>query len=91
MDSLTFLLSGTILAATPLLIAALGELIVEKSGVLNLSIEGMMALAAATGFIVVSATGSSTAVISSELLVEVMRARPSRPLLALDLAVPRDI
>ena len=58
MDSLTFLLSGTVLAATPLLIAALGELIVEKSGVLNLSIEGMMALAAATGFIVVSATGS---------------------------------
>lgn len=58
MDSLTFLLSGTILAATPLLIAALGELIVEKSGVLNLSVEGMMALAAATGFIVVSATGN---------------------------------
>lgn len=58
MDSLTFLLSGTILAATPLLIAALGELIVEKSGVLNLSVEGMMAFAAATGFIVVSATGS---------------------------------
>ena len=41
--------------------------------------------------VVVSATGSSAAVISSELLVEVMRARPSRPLLALDLAVPRDI
>lgn len=58
MDSLTFLLSGTVLAATPLLIAALGELLVEKSGVLNLSIEGMMALAAATGFIVVTLTGN---------------------------------
>jgi simple sugar transport system permease protein len=57
MDTLVFLLSGTMLAATPLLIAALGELIVEKSGVLNLSVEGMMALGAATGFIVVFSTG----------------------------------
>ncbi|MDF2371540.1 MAG: ABC transporter permease [Rhizobiaceae bacterium] len=58
MDTLTFLLSGTLLAATPLLIAALGELVTEKSGVLNLSIEGMMALGAVTGFIVATASGS---------------------------------
>lgn len=58
MDSLAFLLSGTLLAATPLLIAALGELIAEKSGVLNLSVEGMMALGAAIGFIVMAETGS---------------------------------
>lgn len=58
MDSLVFLLSGTTLAATPLLIAALGELVAEKSGVLNLSVEGMMALGAAAGFIVVSGTGN---------------------------------
>lgn len=58
MDTLTFLLSGTLLAATPLLIAALGELVCEKSGVLNLSIEGLMALGAAIGFIVATHSGS---------------------------------
>ncbi len=40
---------------------------------------------------VVSATSSPKAVISSEMLADVMHARPARPLLALDLAVPRDI
>jgi len=55
---LTFLISGTLLAATPLLIAALGETIVEKSGVLNLSIEGMMSFGAVTAFIVVMKSGN---------------------------------
>lgn len=58
MDTLTFLLSGTLLAGTPLLIAALGEMIVEKAGVLNLGIEGMMALGAVIGFIVATLTGN---------------------------------
>lgn len=40
-----------IAAATPLLLAALGELVVEKSGVLNLGIEGMMLMGAVVGFI----------------------------------------
>lgn len=57
MDSLIFLLSGTLLAGTPLLIAALGEMVVERTGVLNLSIEGMMALGAVVAFIVVTAGG----------------------------------
>ena len=58
MDVLAFILSGTLIAATPLLIGALGELVAEKSGVLNLSIEGMMALGAAISFITVTHTGS---------------------------------
>lgn len=44
-------------AATPILIAALGELVVEKSGVLNLGVEGMMLIGAVTGFAVSVTTG----------------------------------
>ncbi len=44
--------------ATPILLAGLGELVVEKSGVLNLGVEGMMLIGAVTGFAVYSATGS---------------------------------
>jgi len=45
-------------AATPILIAALGELVVEKSGVLNLGVEGMMLVGAIAAFIVVFLTGN---------------------------------
>lgn len=44
-------------AATPILLAALGELIVEKSGVLNLGVEGMMLVGAVSGFAITSITG----------------------------------
>lgn len=45
-------------AATPLLIAAIGELVVERSGVLNLGVEGMMIMGAVTGFAVAFTTGN---------------------------------
>ncbi|WP_297104669.1 ABC transporter permease [uncultured Devosia sp.] len=45
-------------ASTPILIAALGELVVEKSGVLNLGVEGMMLVGAITGFVVAFTTGN---------------------------------
>jgi simple sugar transport system permease protein len=45
-------------ASTPILIAAMGELVVEKSGVLNLGVEGMMLVGAITAFIVVFTTGN---------------------------------
>ncbi|MDP3546493.1 MAG: ABC transporter permease, partial [Phreatobacter sp.] len=48
-----------ITAATPLLIAALGELVVERAGVLNLGVEGMMIVGAATGFAAAVLTGST--------------------------------
>ena len=47
-----------ITAATPLLIAAVGELVVERSGVLNLGVEGMMIMGAVIGFAVANVTGS---------------------------------
>jgi simple sugar transport system permease protein len=45
-------------AATPILIAATGELVVEKSGVLNLGVEGMMITGAICGFVAAVNTGS---------------------------------
>lgn len=45
-------------AATPLLFAALGELIAERSGVLNLGVEGMMITGALAGFAAADATGN---------------------------------
>ncbi|MFZ2101202.1 MAG: ABC transporter permease, partial [Oricola sp.] len=45
-------------AATPLLIAAIGELVVERSGVLNLGVEGMMVIGAVCGFAAAALTGS---------------------------------
>lgn len=39
-----------VMASTPLLIAAIGELVTERAGVLNLGVEGMMAMGASCGF-----------------------------------------
>ncbi len=51
-------LVSTIAAATPLLLAAVGELVVEKVGVLNLGVEGMMLSGAIAGFATAHETGS---------------------------------
>ena len=47
-----------ITASSPLLLAAIGELVVERSGVLNLGIEGMMVMGAVCGFAASYVTGS---------------------------------
>lgn len=45
------LLASIMVASTPILLAALGEMVVEKAGVLNLGVEGMMITGAVCGFI----------------------------------------
>ncbi|AHD08394.1 ABC transporter permease [Phaeobacter gallaeciensis] len=52
------LVASLMVAATPILIAAIGELVVEKSGVLNLGVEGMMITGAIAGFATAVETGS---------------------------------
>lgn len=52
------LLAATVQAGTPVLYATLGEIFTEKSGVLNLGVEGVMLLGALFAFIVSHNTGS---------------------------------
>ncbi|ALI56914.1 ABC transporter permease [Celeribacter marinus] len=52
------LLASLMVASTPILLAALGEMVVEKSGVLNLGVEGMMITGAVCGFIASVESGS---------------------------------
>jgi len=52
------LIASVMVAATPILLAAIGELVTEKSGVLNLGVEGMMISGAIFGFIASVETGS---------------------------------
>ncbi|NDW48077.1 ABC transporter permease [Ruegeria sp. PrR005] len=52
------LVASLMVAATPLLLAAIGELVVERAGVLNLGVEGMMIVGAISGFAIAVETGS---------------------------------
>ena len=49
---LVLLIPALMISATPVLLAAIGEAVVEKSGVLNLGVEGMMITGAVIGFII---------------------------------------
>jgi general nucleoside transport system permease protein len=57
-DTVAAILLATLGAGTPLVFAALGELVTEKSGVLNLGVEGMMVMGAVCGFAVAAQSGS---------------------------------
>jgi len=64
---ISFILS-VMTASTPLLLAATGELVTEKSGVLNLGVEGMMLVGAIVGFATTVHTGSSALGLLAALL-----------------------
>jgi simple sugar transport system permease protein len=55
------LLSGSILAGTPLLYATLGEVMDERAGIVNLGLEGVMLMGAVAGFTTTVRTGNAVA------------------------------
>lgn len=58
LDSVSLVIKAGIHSATPILFVALGEMIAERSGVLNLGLEGMMVIGALSGFYFGFITGS---------------------------------
>ncbi|MDQ1847421.1 ABC transporter permease [Gemmobacter fulvus] len=54
----TLLIASLMVASVPIMLAAIGELVVEKAGVLNLGVEGMMIMGAVVGFVTAVKTGS---------------------------------
>ncbi|MFZ5648951.1 MAG: ABC transporter permease [Bacillota bacterium] len=65
---LILILATAVTAGTPILFAALGELLAERSGVINLGVEGMMLIGAVSGFIVAVQTSNPWAGVLASML-----------------------
>jgi general nucleoside transport system permease protein len=78
-EALLSTLNSIVANATPLVIAALGETITERSGVINLSLDGSLALSALAGF--------AAAVVSGSLIVGIAAATITGALIALLIAI----
>ncbi|PYO54294.1 MAG: ABC transporter permease, partial [Candidatus Rokuibacteriota bacterium] len=59
LEGLLALLAVAVTSGTPLIFAGLGELVTERSGILNLGVEGMMLAGAVMGFAVAVGTHSA--------------------------------
>jgi simple sugar transport system permease protein len=79
MPDILAIVLATLVAGTPLVYAALGELIAERSGVLNMGVEGMMVVGAVAGFVTMLLTG--------QLILAVLVAMLAGAILALGFAV----
>lgn len=66
--SLELLLAAALVSATPVLFAALGELMAERAGVLNLGVEGTMLVGAVAGFAAATSTASALAGVAVALM-----------------------
>ncbi len=69
LELLTTTLARALAFGTPLLLAALGEIVAERAGVVNLGVEGMMMLGAVAGFVVAATTGSLPLAILAAVLI----------------------
>jgi ABC-type uncharacterized transport system permease subunit len=67
-ELLVAFLVSTVAAATPLLLAAIGELVAEKAGVLNLGVEGMMLAGAIAAFATAHETGATAPGVAAAML-----------------------
>ncbi|MBT5894272.1 MAG: ABC transporter permease [Rhodospirillaceae bacterium] len=72
MGALEAVILTIITASTPLLLAAIGELVTERSGVLNLGVEGMMIMGAVCGFATAYTSGSAMLGVAAGLLAGVV-------------------
>lgn len=79
MDQVVPIIVAMLVAGTPLVYAALGEVVVERSGVLNMGVEGMMVIGAVVAFITMMATSS--------VALSILAAMAAAALLALMFAV----
>ncbi len=68
-DFLVQTLASIVFSSAPVVLASIGETISEKSGVINLSLDGSIALSAMTGFAVAFSTGSLVAGVLAAMLV----------------------
>lgn len=68
MELVAHILISAIVPATPLVFAAIGELVAERSGVLNLGVEGMMIVGAIAGFSAIIATKSALLAMAAAML-----------------------
>lgn len=74
LELLTTTLGRALAFGTPLLLAALGEIVAERSGVVNLGVEGMMMLGAVAGFIAAQTTGSLLLGVTAAILAGMLTA-----------------
>jgi ABC-type uncharacterized transport system permease subunit len=67
-------LGRAIMAGTPLLLGTLGEILTERAGILNLGVEGMMAMGAISSFIVAFKTGSVALAVAAAVAAAMLAA-----------------